>query len=90
VHWQQVVDLLDWYIPRIQDGCLGRKLGGGCPRDRLREDPGRPNARLPVRASGRSVGEDEMTAACMRWSAGRVQSWRRPEDGSFDTIRYGV
>jgi hypothetical protein len=28
--------------------------------------------------------------ACMRWSPGRVQSWRRPEDGGFDPARYGV
>ena len=28
--------------------------------------------------------------ACMRWSPGRVQSWRRPVDGGFDPARYGV
>jgi hypothetical protein len=28
--------------------------------------------------------------ACQRWSPGRVQSWRRPEDGGFDPARYGV
>ena len=28
--------------------------------------------------------------ACMRWSPGRVQSWRRAEDGGFDPGRYGV
>jgi hypothetical protein len=27
---------------------------------------------------------------CMRWSPGRVQSWRRAEDGGFDPARYGV
>jgi len=28
--------------------------------------------------------------ACMRWSPGRIQTWRRPEDGGFDAARYGV
>jgi hypothetical protein len=33
---------------------------------------------------GRSV------TACQRWNPGRVQSWRRPEDGGFDPARYGI
>jgi hypothetical protein len=28
--------------------------------------------------------------ACQRWNPGRIQSWRRPEDGGFDPARYGV
>jgi len=28
--------------------------------------------------------------ACMRWSPGQVQTWKRPEDGGFDPARYGV
>jgi hypothetical protein len=28
--------------------------------------------------------------ACIRWSPGRVQSWRRPEDGGFTSSRYDV
>lgn len=28
--------------------------------------------------------------ACQRWNPGRVQSWRRPEDGGFDQARYAV
>lgn len=28
--------------------------------------------------------------ACMRWSPGRVQTWRRPADGGFDAARYTV
>jgi hypothetical protein len=28
--------------------------------------------------------------ACMRWSPGAVQSWRRPGDGGFDPGRYAV
>ncbi len=31
-----------------------------------------------------------MTTACMRWKPGRVQTWRRPEDGGFDARRYDV
>jgi hypothetical protein len=31
-----------------------------------------------------------MTQNCMRWSPGRIQSWRRPEDGGFDAARYGA
>ena len=31
-----------------------------------------------------------ITAACMRWSPGAVQSWRRPEDGGFNPARYAV
>jgi hypothetical protein len=31
-----------------------------------------------------------MSTASMRWSEGRVQTWRRPEDGGFDAARYGV
>lgn len=29
-------------------------------------------------------------AACMRWNPGRVQSWRRAEDGGFNPASYGV
>jgi hypothetical protein len=28
--------------------------------------------------------------ACMRWQPGRLQTWRRPEDGGFDPSQYGV
>jgi hypothetical protein len=31
-----------------------------------------------------------MAVACMRWQPGRVQTWRRPEDGGFDGRRYEV
>jgi hypothetical protein len=40
-----------------------------------------PRIRVPAVTTG---------AACMRWSPGAVQSWRRPEDGGFDARRYGV
>ena len=31
-----------------------------------------------------------MAVACMRWQPGRVQTWRRAEDGGFDGRRYEV